>query len=696
MEEPKNVKHYEILGRLGEGGMGVVYRARDTRLGRDVALKMLPEELAGNEERSRRFEREARIISTLSHPGIATLYDFDFEGETSYLTMELVRGSNLRELLVQGQMPIEDVLECAVQVSDALAAAHRNGVIHRDLKPENIMASEAGYYKILDFGVARLEETDATETPSTQTPTRTWATRAGSLIGTVAYMSPEQILGQPADARSDIFSLGSVLYELVTSGQPFRGPSDIAVAHAIAYESPLPVGETRKDAPAGIGAVLDKCLAKNPEERYQTAEQLSTDLRALRHNTLTGSGVAAKLLANRMPARKSRARITAGIVAALAVTGLAFVGWRMLSTSEVDPAVPSRPAAVAVGRSIDAAAPAPSRSARPRVIVAFFENNTGDPEAEWISRGLPEMLTTDLSDSQGLEVIATQRLHDLLATAGHDPKQGMDRSTTAELARWAGAEVVISGSVFKAGGRFRIDAQAYDTTSGTVITAYKAEGPDLFPVVNDLSTGLLQRLSMTPEAEATASVTSSAPAFQAFVRGRDLYENLGLEEARSEFGDALAADPGFALARLYLAKIHLIDGDVDAALPLLQQALARAEEIPDTERILAQALSSFYGDHDAETATSLLATLVERFPQYGEGYLWWGRALSDLDENPLEATRKLGQALEMDPNDLLATAALADLLARLGATEDARTMLLEARERNPNAGDGIDRLLASY
>jgi len=696
MEEPKTLKHYEILGRLGEGGMGVVYRARDTRLGRDVALKMLPEELARDEERSRRFEREARIVSTLSHPGIATLYDFDFEGETSYLTMELVRGSNLREVLGQGPMPLQDVLECAVQVSDALAAAHRGGIVHRDLKPENIMASDAGYYKVLDFGVARLEESDATETPSTRTPTRTWATRAGSLIGTVAYMSPEQILGQQTDARSDIFSLGSVLYELLNSSPAFSGPSDIALAHAIAYETPRPVHKSRTDMPVGFDAVIDKCLAKKPEERYQTAELLAQDLRALRHSTLSGSRAAPKLLAVGKPARKSKIGITAGIVAGLVVIGLAFVGWRMLSPSKDVPSLPSRPAAIASGRSPDSVAPASTRSARPRVVVAFFENNTGDPEAEWIARGLPEMLTTDLSSSQGLEVIATQRLHDLLANAGHDPEQGLDRSTTAELARWAGAEVVISGSVFKAGDQYRIDAQAYDTESGTVLTAYKAEGPELFPVVNDLTAGLLQRLSATPEEAGAKSVTSSTAAFQAFLDGKERYENLRFEEAQSEFNRALEADSDFALVRLYQAKTLLIGGDVKSAVPLLDQTLTGAAEIPNNERLLAQALSAFYRDHDPETGASLFAELVEQFPQFGEGHLWWGRALADLDENPLEATMMFSKALAMDPNDLLATAALAEQLARLGATEDARTILLEAREQNPSAGEAIDRLLASY
>jgi len=696
--EPKQVKHYEILDRLGEGGMGVVYRARDTRLGRIVALKMLPADLATNEERSRRFEREARIVSTLSHPGIATLYDFDRDGETAFLTMELVQGSNLRQTLSRGPMQLTDVIECALQVSDALAAAHRGGVVHRDLKPENIMVADSGYYKVLDFGVARLDDTSRTEPQGTQTPTRTWTTRAGTLIGTVAYMSPEQILGQTADARSDIFSLGSVLYEMVTSEPAFPGPSDIAVAHAVAYETPRPVRETRPEVPRSVAAVIDKCLAKKPAERYQTTEDLVCDLRTLRATTMTGSHSARGLLAYADSSRKTRLRVVWGLAAALAVAGAVFGGWKLLSSPDGDPRSPATPVAAVPAPAVPAAGAAPPvrHVGRPRVVVAFFANNTGDPEAEWISRGLPEMLTTDLSSSAGLEVIATQRLHDLLASAGRDPEQGLDRSTTAELARWAGADVVISGSVFQSGGRFRIDAQAYDTSTGTVLAAHKAEGEELFALVDQLTTGLLTGLNVAPETEDSGSITTSDVAFQAFVAAKEHYENLMFEEAANEFARALDADPGFALARLHLTMNSIAGGDVESALPSLKRVASESDRLPEAERLLTQALGAYYVDRDPEAGTAYIEELVRRFPRHDGAYVFWGRALFDIAGEPLDAARKLHLALEQDPNDLLAVATLAEQLRRLGETDDARQMLLDAQERNPDAGRAFDRLLESY
>jgi TolB-like protein/predicted Ser/Thr protein kinase len=685
--EPTQVKHYEILDRLGEGGMGVVYRARDTRLGRVVALKMLSDDLSGNEERSRRFEREARIVSTLSHPGIATLYDFDRDGDTAFLTMELVEGSNLRQVLGQGPMPLPDVLECALQVSDALAAAHKNGVVHRDLKPENIMVADSGYYKVLDFGVARLEDVSSTEAQNTQTPTRTWHTRAGTLIGTVAYMSPEQILGKTADPRSDIFSLGSVLYEMATSEAAFPGPSDIAVAHAVAYETPRPVRETRKEIPRSVAAVIDKCLAKQPDDRYQTTDELVLDLRLLRTTTMTGSGSTRGLLAFADATRKTRRRIGLGLVAALIVAAAAVGAWNLWPSPDVERPAPAVPAV---------ALPAVQREAPPRVIVAFFADNTGDPRTAWISRGLPEMLTTDLSTSSGLEVIATQRLHDLLASAGRDPDQGLDRSTTAELARWAGADVVISGSVFQAGDRFRIDAQAYDTSTGTVLAAHKAEGKELFSLVDELTTGLLAGLEVAPETEDSRSVTTSDEALQAFLAAKGHYENLMFEEAEDNLGRALAADPEFALARLHLAMSRISRGDVEAATAELERVSSEADALPRAEKLLAQALNAYYVDRDPELGNRQIEMLLQQFPRHAGANVWWGRALFDVAGKPLAAARKLHVALEQDSNDLLAVAALAEQLHRLGASEDARQMLVEAQKRNPDAAAALDRMLESY
>ena len=325
MADPQRLKHYEILSRLGEGGMGVVYRARDTRLGRMVALKMLPAELARDPERSNRFEREAGIVSSMNHPGIATLFDFDRDGDVAFLTMELVEGPTLRQVLLDGPLPLKRLLDCAVQVAEALAAAHGHGVVHRDLKPENIMVASSGYYKVLDFGVARIEDTAPQGPLNTQTPTRTWATRAGTILGTVAYMSPEQIQGLPASARSDIFALGSLMFELATGVSPFVRGSDVATAHAIAYEKPPDLRELAPGLPEGLGLVLGKCLAKKPEERYASASELAADLRTVQQTVLSGSRTIRNLEAFRGRATRRSRVLTIGLPVLLAIVALAWI-----------------------------------------------------------------------------------------------------------------------------------------------------------------------------------------------------------------------------------------------------------------------------------------------------------------------------------------------------------------------------------
>jgi TolB-like protein len=695
-EEPRRVKHYELIDRLGEGGMGVVYRAHDTRLGRTVALKLLPREMADNEERRQRFEREARIVSGMSHPGIATLYDFDHEGDEAFLVMEFVNGSNLRVVLGDGPLPLDGLLDCAVQVADALSAAHRGGIVHRDLKPENIMAAESGHYKVLDFGVARAQPVATGEGPiATNDPTRTWATRAGALVGTVAYMSPEQVMSRPVDARSDLFSFGSLLYELGTGRPAFRGDNEIASAHAIAYEEPPPLRELRPDAPRGLERIVARCLAKLPEARYASAEELRQDLRTLQMDSLTGSR-RGRLLADdpRGPGKRRRvwiaAAATLAVVAVVALAAVALRGSRTSAPETVGAPTRIRPAAPAlpvVGE----------RGGPPRVIVAFFENNTGAADADWVSRGLPEMLTTDLSGADSLDVIATQRLYDLLAMSGEEART-LDRSSTAELARWAGADVVISGSVFRSGEQFRIDAQAYDTSTGSVLTAHKVEGAELFGLVSELTAGLLAGLEVETPTTAPAQVMAVVPesAYRGFLEGKQLYDNLRFAEAEEAIRTSLAEAPDFSVARLQLAKSLLSRGEAEAARPELERALAGQDELGEADRILASALGAWYLDGDYEAGNERIEELVERFPSHEDAYVWWGRASGQLAGDTLRATRQLRRALERDPSGLAAIVELADQLARVGDSETAAAMLEEVARRHPQARAVIDERIEEY
>ena len=319
---------FEVLGPLGAGGMGEVYRARDTRLGREVALKVLPEALSSDRERISRFEGEARAASALNHPNIVTIHEIGRDGETTFVAMELVDGKTLRELSMAGPMPVKRVLNVAAQVSEGLAKAHDAGIVHRDLKPENVMVSRDGFVKILDFGLAKLMETNASGASAMPTAAQPH-TRPGTVMGTVGYMSPEQASGEPVDYRSDQFSLGSVVYEMLTGRQPFQRKTAAETMSAIIREEPEPASRLRPDLPLPVRWVLDRCLAKDREERYASTRDLARDLSGLRDHLSEATSGGETLLAS--PARR-RVR-PRWIAAALALAvGAGLAGWLVART----------------------------------------------------------------------------------------------------------------------------------------------------------------------------------------------------------------------------------------------------------------------------------------------------------------------------------------------------------------------------
>ena len=343
------------------------------------------------------------------------------------------------------------------------------------------------------------------------------------------------------------------------------------------------------------------------------------------------------------------------------------------------------------------ATPAALRGSRPRVVVSFFENQSGVAEADWLSRGLPEMLTTDLSRSRDLEVIATQRLYDLMSAAGHDPESPLDGASATELARWAGATVVISGSVFKLGDTYRIDAQAYDIASGTVAVAHKVEGADLFALVTDLTSGLRQGLKLaTVEDEQLIASTSSEEAFRHYTFGREQYDNLNYDRASADLERAIEIDPEFGLARLQLALNQQALGHERAAVELVEGLLPDADRLPERERLLTHAFDAFFIQEDAEKGAGYVNELLEQYPDDGSAYVMWARALSEREGNRVGAMHKLRAAVVADANNLPAIAALADQLARLGDAATAETIIREAATRNPQAADTLERLVEKF
>jgi serine/threonine protein kinase len=314
---------YEIVAPLGAGGMGEVYRARDSRLSREVAIKVLPAGLAANPERLKRFEREARSASGLSHPNIVTIHDFGREGDTSYIAMELVGGESLRAELLEGPVPLRKLLQVAIQVADGLAKAHGRGIVHRDLKPENIMVSEDGVAKILDFGLAKLTQPDESASGRTQAPTVSGATSEGIIVGTVGYMSPEQARGDPVDFRSDQFSFGSILYEMSTGRHAFQRPSAPQTLTAIIQDEPEPIAALNPKVPAPVRWIVERCLAKEPRNRYASTEDLARDLATVRDHLSEASSAVGDLAPARPPTRLGRVRST--VLAALAIAAVAVL-----------------------------------------------------------------------------------------------------------------------------------------------------------------------------------------------------------------------------------------------------------------------------------------------------------------------------------------------------------------------------------
>ena len=571
---------YRILESLGSGGMGHVYLALDTRLDRRVALKVLPPETAAHPEKIKRFEREAKTVASLSHPGIVTLYSpLEEQDGLRFLTMELVEGETLSKSIPARGFPIERFLSLAIAVADAVAAAHRQGILHRDLKPENVMLTPDGRLKVLDFGLAKLRY-DADEGDRTTRETQS-VTQDGRIVGTVAYMSPEQAQGLPVDHRSDIFALGILLYEMATGERPFRGNTNLSVLSSILKDTPRPASEIRDDVPKPLARMIQRALEKRPEDRYQSASDLRRDLEDLKRDVDSGElvlGTTAgrqRLVAPRS-GRRRRWALPVAIGSALVV--VAAMGALFLRGQP----------------------PATAEDGRRSVAVFYFDNLSGDPQLDWLRTGLTDMLVTNLSQSPGLRVLGTSRLYQLLDETGHRDDRTMSAPIVESVARKAQAATALVGSFVRAGSQIRIQATLQDPKSGEVIASERVEGDaedGLFSLVDEL-TGRVRKRLESPSAQKAGEkrqaywkekkiqevTTTSVEAFKAYSEGSRLHERGQEREALEHFEKAVEADPRFAMALAKLSIVHGNLGNVDKARAYSAKAVAKSVSLPPGER----------------------------------------------------------------------------------------------------------------
>ena len=632
----QTISHYTILEQIGAGGMGVVYSARDLKLGRMVALKFLPPHLISDPTEKARFVREAKAASALDHPNICTIYEIDDAPDgLMFIAMAAYEGATLDARITSGPLPLMESLELAIQAATGLQAAHDKGIVHRDIKSSNLFVTKDGQVKILDFGLARTHEAAQ-------------LTRSGVAVGTVPYMSPEQARGESVDRRSDIWSLGVVLFEMLSGRMPFRSAYNEGVVYSILNESPPPVTSLRSDLPMECERIVAKALQKEKDARYQHMDELLVDLKAARKQIEAGA-LPGGLVTG---ARFSRKRVPryAGIAAVVVI--LAAGGLLLSRIGGKEAASPENAPAGAAGEMH-------TRS----IAVLPFKNISSDPEQDYLCDGMTEEIITNLSNLGTLKVIARTSVMQFK----HSEK------AVPVIAKELGVETVLEGSIRRSGGRVRVTAELINAKDGFQLWAkeYDRELRDVFVVEDDVAQAIVAALSLSfTEAQSATMAkrhTENDEAHQLYLKGLFHWNKRTLEDVRKaieEFGEAIGADSGYALAYAGLADAYSIMGYYNwlsprEAFPQAKAAAVRALELDDALAEGHAALAVVKRDYEWDWAGSEreFRRAFALNPGYAEARHWCANLFHTLGRRE-EALDEINKAKELDPLSLVINADL--------------------------------------
>jgi eukaryotic-like serine/threonine-protein kinase len=688
------LSHYRIISKIGAGGMGEVYLAEDTRLGRKVALKILNADLTKHEDRVRRFEQEARAASALTHPNILTIFDIGTEDSTHFIATEYIDGPTLRALLNRARMKLGTVLDVALQTAAALAAAHAAGIIHRDIKPENIIVRPDGLVKVLDFGLAKLIEA---QTPSADSGARTIAranTDPGTVMGTAAYMSPEQARGQTVDARSDIFSLGVVIYEMIAGRPPFEGETASHVIVSILEKEPAPLTLSSPDAPSELERIVTKALAKDKDERYQTVKDLLIDLKRLKQRR----DVDAEIERSISPDTISRSAIATSSDPAVVTTtppSVTSSGEVARTTSSAEYLVSGIKQhkkgafagitliVIAIAALVYFFYPAASSGAINSIAVLPFANPGGDPNLEYISDGVSESLINSLAQVQRLRVTAR-------TTAFRYKGKEVDPQ---QVGRDLNVRAVLTGRVRQVGDTLNIQVDLVDATTGAQLWGeeYNRTLSDILAVKQDISREITDRLQLRltgdEQKEISKRDTTNAEAYQFYLRGRYHWNKrtgAELKKAIEEFQQAIDRDPNYALAYSGLADCYMLLEQY-AGVPSSEtaaKARAAAERAIAIDDSLAEAHTSLAFHYlqawQWEESEKEFKRAISLNPNYPTAHHWYQILLEALGRND-EAFAEIKRALELDPLSPILEVNIGEAYAKKGdfdsATEHAKRLV---------------------
>ena len=665
------ISHYKIIEKLGEGGMGIVYKAQDLKLDRLVALKFLPHYLTTDLKEKERFYHEARSVSALSHTNVTTVYEIDEQNDQMFLAMEYVEGKTLKKLIEEGEsLSIKRVLEITIQICDGLASAHEKGIVHRDIKSDNIMLTPKGQVKIMDFGLAKIKGA-------------TKLTKAGSTVGTAAYMSPEQAQGEDVDQRSDIFSFGVVLYELLTTKLPFRGEHQAALMYSLINEDPQPIARFNENVSPEIERIVLKALAKDKEERYQHIDDMLADLRHER-KTLEY-------------AKTGYARTSSMTQAVPATVKPKRAVWKYLS-----PAV----AIVIIGILIVVFNPfnfqvstqkgVASSGEKNSLAVMYFENIPDPDDKDHTGEMLTNLLITALFQVKDLEVISRERLYDIQKELGEGEAKSIPPSMATKVGQRAGVSMMLLGSILQKEPTLAVTYRLIEVQTGKILSTQRLSGfskEKVFSMVDTLALLVKNDLNVKPvalsETKSVAEVTTKSPeAYRSYVEGVELSNKLLWSEAHAAFSRAVELDGNFAMAHSALSQMKGILGDRTGSDNMLKRAWQLSRSATERERLLIE--SRYIGrlENNPKKAAELLEQFLQKFPHERDAYeqlsFVYERGLSEYEK----ANQTLLRGLKYIPLDKTLWNSLAYSHASLNRREEAyhaadRYLELAPGEFNP-------------
>ncbi|MEO8360603.1 MAG: protein kinase [Vicinamibacteria bacterium] len=671
---------YEIVSSLGAGGMGEVYRAHDPRLGRDVALKILPAALSADPDSLARFTREARAVAALNHPNIVTLHSTEESDGVRFMTMELIEGRTLERLIPSTGVSRAQFFDVSMGIAEALSAAHQKNITHRDLKPLNVMLTNSGHVKVLDFGLAQSRSQEANAGVEA---TRELLTQAGMVVGTAPYMSPEQVEARPLDGRSDIFSLGIVMYQMLTGARPFRGESSQGLMASILRDQPKAIRDFRSDVSEGVIRLIDRCLKKSPVDRIQSAQEVLFELKALRRASESGETATrardesveptALLTASATAPRSSRRLLVAGAAIVIA----ASVGWWALHD-----------------RTTESAAGRPSSSDRKQdtsIAVLPFADLSADQGGAYLGAGVAETISTALSKLPGLSITVRSQ-----ASSPHDQAAGL-----REIGKQLGVANILTGSIQRAGGQLRIAARLVRADTEGILWSNVFDRPaaDIFAVQDEVARNVAQALELTLNTASTTAAptggTKNTEAYDAYLLGRYHWNRRttdGMIQATAAFKKAIDLDPNYAQAWSGLADAYSLSIPTEYNVPSLDpaEALRRAEEAARKATALAPGLGEAQVSlgmalsNSGRSGMESFERAVALSPSYASAHQFYAYELGPVGRWD-EATREMELAHRLDPLSHVITLSLAATYDGADRFAEASPLYAQGLAQSPEA-----------